>query len=64
MGGTGNSSAEDGKSEAAQKGFTKVCYYELLGVEKTADQKAITKGYRKASLKWHPDKNPDEDTTE
>ena len=64
MGGTGNSSADDGKSERESKGFTKVCYYELLAVEKTADMKAIAKGYKKASLKWHPDKNPNEDTTE
>ena len=47
-----------------EKGFTKVCFYELLGVDKKATDKEITKGFRKESLKWHPDKNPDKDTTE
>lgn len=32
--------------------------YKLLGVGKTATQDAITKAYRKLSLKWHPDRNP------
>jgi len=33
-------------------------------VERDANDKEIAKGYKKASLKWHPDKNPNEDTTE
>jgi len=31
---------------------------QLLGVEPTATAAAIKKAYRKATLKWHPDKNP------
>lgn len=38
-------------------------YYELLEIEKDATQQQIDKAYKKAALKWHPDKNRDEDTT-
>ncbi|KAM7534908.1 hypothetical protein Aperf_G00000115168 [Anoplocephala perfoliata] len=33
------------------------CYYEILGVERTADPSKIKEAFRKASLIWHPDKN-------
>lgn len=34
-------------------------YYDILGVSKDADEKAIKSAYRKKALQWHPDKNPD-----
>lgn len=37
----------------------KMCYYERLGLEKDVPQDIIRKAYLRASLKWHPDKNPD-----
>ena len=39
--------------------------YELLGIEaRNFDQQELKKGYKAAALKFHPDKNPDSDTTE
>jgi len=33
--------------------------YELLGIDRSADTASIKKVYRKLSMQWHPDKNPD-----
>ena len=33
-------------------------YYEVLGVDKNADDNAIKKGYRQMAKKYHPDMNP------
>ncbi|MGH7318858.1 MAG: DnaJ C-terminal domain-containing protein [Candidatus Rokuibacteriota bacterium] len=33
-------------------------YYKILGVEKTADAKAIKQAYRRLARKYHPDQNP------
>ena len=34
-------------------------YYEVLGVDKGADEATIKKAYRQLAKKYHPDMNPD-----
>lgn len=34
-------------------------YYKVLGLTRAADGAGIKKAYRKMTIKWHPDKNPD-----
>ena len=34
-------------------------YYEVLGVDKSADDAALKKAYRALAKKYHPDVNPD-----
>lgn len=38
-------------------------YYEILEIEPPISEQEIKSAYRKQCLKWHPDKNPDKDTT-
>lgn len=35
-------------------------HYEVLGVERDADQDEIKRAYRKLTLQWHPDKRPND----
>src|SRR5713101_2437491 len=34
-------------------------YYDVLGVNRDADEEAIKKAYRRLAMKHHPDRNPD-----
>ncbi len=43
---------------------TQVDYYEVLGVAREASADQIKSAYRKAALKWHPDRNPDKQDAE
>src|ERR1700716_4700421 len=43
---------------------TKRCYYETLEVERTADDSKLKAAFRKLAMKWHPDKNPGDNSSE
>ena len=43
---------------------TELDYYELLEIERGANDAVIKSSYRKLAMRWHPDKNPGDDAAE
>ena len=43
---------------------TKRCYYETLEVDRNADENKLKTAFRKLAMKWHPDRNPGDKTSE
>ena len=44
--------------------MSKACYYETLEVERTIDDAGLKTAFRKLAMKWHPDKDPGDKTSE
>jgi molecular chaperone DnaJ len=45
-------------------GMTKRCYYEVLEVERSASDGDLKSAFRKLAMKWHPDRNPGDKSSE
>ena len=49
--------ASKGGSAKTGSQFEADDYYEVLGLDRNADENAIKKAYRKLAVKWHPVSN-------
>src|SRR5436190_2412768 len=45
-------------------GMAKRCYYEVLEVERTASDGELKTAFRKLAMKWHPNRNPGDKSSE
>ena len=44
--------------------MAKADYYDILGVDREVDEKALKSAFRKQAMKWHPDRNPNDPDAE
>src|SRR5438309_11246078 len=45
-------------------GMAKRCYYDVLGVQRIAGESELKSAFRKLAMKWHPDRNPGDNSSE
>src|SRR5947209_3153501 len=53
-----------GHTTGRDAGMAKRCYYETLEVERTASDADLKSAFRKLAMKWHPDRNPGDKSSE
>lgn len=44
--------------------MSQTCFYEILGVERSVDGKALKSAFRKKAMAYHPDRNPGDEEAE
>ena len=47
-----------------EAGMSKRCYYEVLEVERGVNDADVKTAFRKLAMKWHPDRNPGDSSSE
>jgi molecular chaperone DnaJ len=47
-----------------EAGMAKRCYYEVLEVERSANDGTLKSAFRKLAMQWHPDRNPTDKNSE
>jgi molecular chaperone DnaJ len=62
--GFGADTGTDADVRERDAGMSKRCYYEVLEVQRTANDGELKTAFRKLAMKWHPDRNPGDGSCE